>query len=110
MTAEGEEEMVEIVLGVLLIIAIVWHIQSKRYGVSRRLNLESYIIYLLMDDRIREDHRHKFCDWIKQVNATDAAHLGLMAHATVADMADSLSAGGSLLAANAMVWRHETQS
>lgn len=73
-------------------------------GQKQRLHLESYIMYLLLDDNIRADHRQKFQDWIKQTEAKDASDLSFKAHVCVADMAESLAENGSLLYAQALAW------
>lgn len=79
------------------------------FGYKKRLNLESYIIYLLMNDEIRDDHRKKFLEWLEQAKpkAKDASDLSLTAHNVVAIMAEHLASGGSMLAAHSIVWNYQ---
>lgn len=68
-------------------------------------------MYLLIDDSIREDHKAKFRDWIRQSSASNALELSSLAHSVIENMADSLaSKGSSTLTAHAMLWNSDAAS
>jgi hypothetical protein len=80
-----------------------------RKSIQRRLNLESYAIYLLLNDDIRENHKEKFKQWIAQATAKNAFDLAFDARNAIADIANRL-ADDSVLAASAMVWKEKGQT
>ncbi len=88
----------------LFALLLFFYIGSQRLSQRKRLNLRNYIVYLLLDDSIRNDHKTKFGQWVQQSNARDAMDLSTQASNVVENMADSLAAGGSTLAAHAMLW------
>lgn len=74
------------------------------FGYGKRINLESYIIHLLLDDTIREEHKRNFQEWIRETEAEDAVELGLRAHYAIQGIAERLAKSGSLLTADALIW------
>lgn len=95
------------VLGwILFVLAVAWHIFSMKYQHMKRLNLNHYIVYLLLNDEIRTKHKNEFGKWIQQSNAKDAMELSLAAGWTTENMADQLSST-SALGAHAMLWNSE---
>lgn len=77
-----------------------------RKCLQQQLSLESYVIYLLLDDEIRQNHKSKLQEWIRNTAAKDAAALGFSARSEMLGMAERL-APNSLLAANAMIWKQK---
>lgn len=62
----------------LSVLLLLWYLASQRFSYRKRLYLRNHIVYLLFDDSIREDHKAKFWQWIRQSNARDARHLSLL--------------------------------
>jgi hypothetical protein len=96
------------ILGWLLFgVLLWWYVFSVKYAHSRRCHLRSYLVYLLLDDNIREDHKEKFREWITQRHMSDASSLGYAAHNVIEIVAEKLANGNapSLSAANALIWR-----
>jgi hypothetical protein len=92
----------------LLVLLLLWYFASQTFSHRKRLHLRNYIVYLLIDDSIREDHKAKFAQWIRQSGASNALELSSMAHSVIESMADSLaSKGSSTLAAHAMMWNSD---
>lgn len=87
---------------ILFALLLVWFFMSMRYSHPRRLHLQSYCVYLLLNDEIRGDHKRKFLDWIRTTDAKDARDLTLRATSAVENMAEQL-AGTSVLAAHAVI-------
>jgi len=94
-----------ILFGVLL----VWFIVSMKYSHTRRLYLRNYIVYLLLSDDIRGDHKNKFLEWIRSTQATDAVSFSNQAHTVIETMAEKLSKT-STLAAHSMIWQAKKKS
>ena len=93
-----------IVAGILL----VWYLKSQKFCQEKRMNLNSYIVYLLMEDSLRDNHKEKFGEWIGSSDAKDATDLAIKASNTIDNMAETLSKdGNSLLASNSMLWNSE---
>jgi hypothetical protein len=88
-------------------ILLFFYLGGQRLSQRKRLNLRNYIVYLLLDDSIRSDHKAKFGLWIQQSNAHDAMQLSSQASNVIENMADSLGAGGSTLTAHSMLWNSE---
>ncbi len=91
----------------LLVINVFWF---NRYQMERRLSIEQYAIYLLLNDEVREDHKVKFVDWIKGAKADSLAALGMLATQAIDEMASHLAENGSVLTASMMVWEVKTQA
>ena len=92
----------------LLLLALLWHHQGMKLSHRKRLNLRNYVIYLLVDDSIRKDHKTKFESWIRESLAKDALELSSGADSTVENMADILaSEGDSTIGAHALLWNSE---
>lgn len=96
---------------ILLAVAIAWHVASSRLNHRKRLELENYIIFLLLSDGVRAQHQVDFRQWIAKSDARDALALSTAAHRTVDNMAGRLGAGdpknpasSSWLGAHAMLW------
>src|SRR2546430_17672709 len=93
---------------VLFILLLIWFFASYTTSHRIRLNLRNYIVYLLLQDPIREYHKAKFEQWIQQSHAKDAMELSSAAHNVIEIMAGSLATkGGSTLAAHAMLWNSD---
>jgi hypothetical protein len=89
----------------LFVLLLLLYFASMNFAHRKRLHLRNYIIYLLVDDSVREDHKAKFEQWIRQSSASNAMELSSRAHSVIENMADSLaSEGSSTLAAHAMLW------
>jgi len=93
-----------VVLGLLPL----WFFSSMRFSHTKRLNVRTYVIYLLLSDEIREDHKRKLHQWIRGAEMKDPHSLNYAAQNVVEVMADGLAEAGSLLAAGAMVWKVKT--
>ena len=78
------------------------------FGYKARINLESYIILLFLDDDHRETHVEEFKKVIKQTEAKNAMELGETVHNIVAHTADAFAEDGSLLEANGAMWNYKT--
>jgi hypothetical protein len=76
---------------VLLVAMLLWHWQSKRYSAKLANNLLCYIVFLLLSDETREDHKRKFQTWVKGTEVMDPVALATKAHWTLQDMADKLA-------------------
>ena len=92
---------------ILFGLLLFWYIAGQRFSHRKRLHLTNYVLYLLLDDSIRTDHKAKFGQWIQQSKAQDAMQLSLQASNVIERMADSLAAGGSTLGAHAMLWNSD---
>jgi hypothetical protein len=56
-------------------IVLFFYLRGRKLSQGKRLNLRNYIVYLLLDDSIRADHKAKFEQWIQQSNAKNAMDL-----------------------------------
>lgn len=94
---------------VCFIALLLWHFKAMMRQASRQLHLSCYIIYLLLEDSMRQDHKTKLLGWIPTTGVSSAADLGSKAHRVIANMAEQLAAAnpGSLLGANAVLWNSE---
>lgn len=73
-------------------------------GYTQCLALESYCIYLLLDDKIREAHKAELIKWVRSNSATQAADLGQQARELIEGMAISLhEQRKSLIGSNVML-------
>jgi hypothetical protein len=55
---------------------------------SKRLHLDYYVVYLLLDDKIRDQHKQNFQQWIRDSKAPDASSLAFAVYKTIDNMAD----------------------
>jgi hypothetical protein len=93
---------------VLFVLLLFWYFAGLNFSHRKRLHLRNYIVYLLIDDAIREDHKAKFGQWIRQSNERNALQLSSMTNNVIESMADSLASGGSsTLGAHAMLWNSD---
>ena len=97
---------------ILFAIAVVWHVFGMRLNHRKRIHLESYAIYLLIADGIRQQHKTSFETWIAQTLSPNALALSSAAHKVIDNMAEQLAAGdpttgigSSVLGAHAMLWQ-----
>lgn len=95
----------------LFALAVIWHVSSQRLNHRKRNQLENYVIYLLLSDDIRAQHKTDFTQWIARTDAADALALSTAARRTVDNMAERLAAGdpqrpvtSSYLGSHAMLW------
>ena len=93
---------------VLFGLLLIWFFRNMRFSHMKRLNVRNYVIYLLLSDDIREDHKRKLHQWIRGAEMKDSHSLNYAAQNVVEVMADGLAEAGSLLAASAMVWKVKT--
>jgi len=94
----------------ILALGLIFLFYSWRYSHQIRVNLRSYIIYLLLDDTIRNNHRRKFQDWINETDVGDALELSTKAIDVLENMADKLAnaeESSSILASHAMLWNYK---
>ncbi len=99
--------MLEWVPWILLAIVVFFWFGGQRTSQTKRLALESFVIYLLLDDHIRENSTQKFVAWVAETPAKDAMDLGMRGHRAVSRFADDLHNApemSSLLGANAVLW------
>ena len=54
---------------ILFGLLLLWHFAGSLLSRRKRLHLRNYIVYLLLDDPVRSDHKRKFEQWIQQSNA-----------------------------------------
>lgn len=107
----GDSVMTGWIGWVLFGLLLLWYFASQRFAHRKRLHLRNYVVYLLLDDTIRNDHKAKFEQWIRESDASNALELSSMAHSVIENMADSLaSKGSSTLAAHAMLWNSDAAS
>jgi hypothetical protein len=91
-------------IGWLLIgAAVLFFVSAQRFSHRKRIHLRNYITLLLLNDNIRNDHKAKFEQWIRQSGAKDAMQLGLRACSVIENMADSL-AQNVPLGAHSALW------
>jgi hypothetical protein len=94
---------------ILFAILLTWYFYSMKYNHLKRIHLENYIVYLLLNDEIRENHKKKFGDWIRESDARNAMDLSLRTQKTIENMSDNFSET-STLGAHAMLWNSEYAS
>lgn len=84
---------------------ILWYFASISHANRRSINLESYIIFLLMSDGLRADNKAKFQNWISESNANRADELRMKAGQTIQAFANDLAKeGSSLLGSSSLIW------
>jgi hypothetical protein len=106
-----------ILFGLLLIWFVTYmrfSYKHMRFSHAKRLHLNYYTVYLLLDDEIRDHHKHNFQQWIRDSHAPDASSLSLAAYKTIENMADQLAIGdptrattSSILGASSMLWNYK---
>lgn len=81
----------------------------NRYSHRKRLNQNTYIVYLLLSDEIREGQKRNFLAFLREERplAEDAEELTLSAFDAIEGVADKLAESGSMLSAHAMIWNFE---
>lgn len=88
---------------IIAIMVVLWFVAAQRLSHRKRLHLRNYVIHLLLNDSIRDDHKGKFEEWIRHSDARDAMQLGVRACNTIENMADSLGRQAPL-GAHSMLW------
>lgn len=94
----------------LFVLLFVWYVASMWNMAGRNNHLISYVVFLLLSDDIRADHKEKFKDWISKSDETRADHLAGRANVVLRRMADSLAIKGSALSASAFIWGYKTDA
>lgn len=72
-------------------LAGIWYVAAMRYSQTRRGHLQNYILFLLLDDRIRQAHQAALQRWIAAEPATTAIQLSTAAQGVVDHMAEQLA-------------------
>jgi len=89
----------------------VWYVASQNFSHKKRLHLRSYVIFLLLNDAVRDDHKGKLADWIQKSDALSPKELHDRADSVIENMADRFAvSGNSLLAAVSLLWESEAAS
>lgn len=89
---------------IFFVLLLVWYAASMIHS-ARRLNaLESYVIFLLLSDDIRADHKRKLLEWISNSKETRAENLRVEAGALLRILAGSIAGKGALLSSAALLW------
>ncbi len=92
-----------IVVGVCLLV-LLFLIIALKHSHTKRIHLQSYIVYLLLEDTIRQDHKNKFITYIKELDESNIENIELLASNAIEVMSDGLAEeGNSLLASKAML-------
>lgn len=87
---------------------LLWWLNRESFHQRQRLYLRNYIIYLLLQDSIREGHKAKFEEFIRASGLTDAMQLSSAAHDAVQNIANSMGTeGNSTMGAHAMIWQSD---
>jgi hypothetical protein len=94
---------------ILSAILFFWYVASMRYTTKKIANLESYIVFLLLSDDIRADHKKKFQNWISKSKETRANDMRGKAGNALQLLADSLAEKGSALSSSALMWKHKRE-
>jgi len=92
---------------ILLIILGALFVKSVSYMQKKRLHLRSYVVLLLLRDDVREDHKQKFADFVRNTEAENAMHLLSTAESAIEKLADQYALNAetsSVLRANVLVW------
>jgi hypothetical protein len=94
---------------VLFVLTLVWAVKSMNFSHQKRLALNYYMAYLLLDDGMRQKHQADLLKWIKESDAPNASTLARRTWFALERMADTLAAGasgvpGSALGATGMLW------
>lgn len=95
---------------ILFVLLFVWYIASMKYNARKTTNLQSYIVFLLLSDDVRTDHRAKFEKWISESRETRADNLRYRAGDVLRLLADSLAEKGSILSSSALIWKFKRES
>ena len=92
---------------ILLIILGAFVLKSVGYMHKKRLHLRSYVVLLFLRDDVREEHKQKFVDFVRNTEAENAMHLLSTAENAIEKLADQYALDAetsSVLRANALVW------
>lgn len=96
---------------ILFILMCVWHVASLKGSHKKRLHLRSYVVLLLLNDTIRDSHKKKLADWIRESDARSGVELHKRTDDVIENMADQFAvSGNSLLAALSALWNSEAAS
>lgn len=95
---------------ILFVVLSAWYVASMSHTVKKMTNLESYVVFLLLSDDIRGDHKKKFQNWISKSKETRPADLRGRASDALQLLADSLAEKGSILSSSALIWKHKSES
>jgi len=104
--------MFEMLGWVLFGIMLIWFFAFYRHSHQKRLNLNYYIVYLLLNDEIRKNHKLDFEKWIRESEANDAMSLSLQAYSVIENMSDRLADAqtSSALGAHGMIWNYKQET
>ena len=92
---------------ILFVLMVIWYFKSMRFSHVKRLNLTSYVVYLLLSEELRTNHQQNFMEWISTSSFQDAMSLSHQAGAVIENMADNLATGedSSILGAHGLLWQ-----
>ena len=94
------------ILSVVLVIFVLW----LKFSLKSRFNLESYIILLLMEDKINEEEKIKFQEWIQKENFKNALELHRRARFIISYTANSFAKKDlSFWGAHEILWNYKNQ-
>ena len=89
---------------ILFLLSLIWYFGSRAYSRRKRNKLAYYLVYLLVDDNIWENHHRTLLEWVDRIEARGAMELFTKASVLVEHMAESVDAAGETLEASAMLW------
>jgi len=98
---------VMVILGLLVL--YLWGL--VRLSHKKRLNQNAYIVYLLMNDEIRNTQRAKLLTYLHETKpqVARADQLTKLTLDAIEGVADQLAQRGSLLNAHAMLWNFDAE-
>lgn len=90
---------------ILFIIASIFYVASMTYSQRKRVRLQAYTLYILLNDEIRNDHKKGLQYFINTSKSTDSSLLYNEASFTIDKMANDLSDKvGLLLVVSKIMW------
>lgn len=83
-----------------------------RFSLRIRVNQNAYIVYLLLNDEIREGQKKEFRAYLAEAKprTTDARDLTTLALEAIGETVNQLAQTGSPLKAHAMIWNFDQPS
>ena len=91
--------------GLFIVTLIALFFQHQRH-IKFRVSLSTYSKWLLLDDTIRNNHKTKFIEFLKNTEFSSDQDLYITSDRVIEDMATSLWGAGSLLAVQQIMSEH----